>query len=127
MESDYSFATIKGYDETERKDIGIILIPDTYEVEGHIVPIKEIGKDSLAFLTNARTLLLGKNITSIGTNACQDLKYLTTIDYASSSSGNINIMPHAFEGCINLSEINIIDDITSISGYAFKGDRKSVV
>ena len=66
------------------------------------------------------TIVIGKNVTTIGVNAFKDVANLTTVQFESGRTASLTIGDGAFEGCTNLSTIELPETLTAIGANAFR-------
>ena len=98
-----------------------IKIPDTIEVDGITCKVTEISAN--AFKNNAvlKTITIGKNVGTIGTNALYGCKKLSKV---SCGNGIVRICDRAFANCRNLGSITIPGTVRSIGKQAFYNCKK---
>ena len=99
---------------------GTIIIPDS---------LKTISSNAFNGCTGIDTLIIGKSVQSIGYNAFKDCTQLTKVNFNADScitmmmgAGTSNISSYTvFNGCTNITSLNISNNVKTIPPYAFYG------
>ena len=99
---------------------GTIIIPDS---------LKTISSNAFNGCTGIDTLIIGKSVQSIGYNAFKDCTQLTKVNFNADScitmmmgAGTSNISSYTvFNGCTNITSLNISNNVKNIPPYAFYG------
>lgn len=121
---------------------GDVVIPDEITYEGRSYQVTSIGERAFEDCVNLATLVVGKNVTSIGFGAlggaglhtitfAEDSRLVTIEGWAFNGcfhlaecnlpEGLLNIAMAAFQGCSGMRSISIPSSVTSIASYAFNG------
>ena len=113
-DSNGKYASIVSYDQS----VNEIFIPETIEVDGEEIVVKEIG--TLAFANNyyLTSLEIPENVTKIGSSAFADCQNLESIEFGKNSNLE-EIGDYAFTRCSHLKSITIPDSVKSIGMEAF--------
>lgn len=82
--------------------------------------LKEIEMTAFAD-TGIKEIVLPASLTKIGREVFADCRNLTSVTFTDS---NIKLLPtEAFEGCINLTTVQLPSSLRAIGSYAFKGTK----
>lgn len=104
---DGTYAEVVGYEGTST----IVKIADTYQG----LPVKSIYDRAFQF-SDITSVIIGRNVTSIGNCAFENCFDLTSVMIPDSVT---SIKNEAFRSCNSLVSIVIPDSVTSIESYAF--------
>ena len=82
--------------------------------------LKEIEMTAFAD-TGIKEIVLPASLTKIGREVFADCRSLTSVTFTDS---NIKLLPtEAFEGCVNLTTVQLPSSLRAIGSYAFKGTK----
>lgn len=82
--------------------------------------LKEIEMTAFAD-TGIKEIVLPTSLTKIGREVFADCRNLTSVTFTDS---NIKLLPtEAFEGCVNLTTVQLPSSLRAIGSYAFKGTK----
>lgn len=82
--------------------------------------LKEIEMTAFAD-TGIKEIVLPASLTKIGREVFADCRNLTSVTFTDS---NIKLLPtEAFEGCVNLTTVQLPSSLRAIGSYAFKGTK----
>ena len=98
-----------------------VKIPDTVKISGITCKVTGIASNAFKNNTTLKTITIGKNVATIGTNAFYGCKNLVKV---SGGNGIVKISNKAFGNCINLTGITISQKVRSIGTQAFYNCKK---
>ena len=98
-----------------------VKIPDTVKISGITCKVTGIASNAFKNNTTLKTITIGKNVATIGTNAFYGCKNLVKV---AGGNGIVKISNKAFGNCINLTGITIPKKVRSIGIQAFYNCKK---
>ena len=98
-----------------------VRIPETVKVSGVTCKVTEISANAFKDDAVLKTVVIGKNVKTIGVNAFYGCKNLTKV---SGGAGLVTICDRAFLGCAALQGIVLPSTVTGIGKQAFYNCRK---
>lgn len=97
-----------------------VKIPATVTVDGVKYKVTAVAESAFKGNTKLTTVTIGKNVTSIGSQAFANCASLKTVTFAG-GSGLKSIGSSAFKNCKKLTKITIPNTVTKIGASAFSG------
>ncbi len=106
----YSVTAIEGYAFYGCTELTLITIPES---------VTSIGRYAF-YLSGLTEITISNRVTSIGESAFYNCKNLTTVNFNANNCTNMGSSSSpVFNGCNNLSSVNIGENVTRIPNYAF--------
>ncbi|MBD5132377.1 MAG: leucine-rich repeat protein, partial [Clostridiales bacterium] len=91
---------------------GAVVLPDT---------LTSIGGGVFKGNNNITSIIIGKNVETIGANAFQNCKGLRTVEFEEGGTKSITIGANTFQNCDKLNSINIPSRLTQIPNFFLYG------
>ena len=98
-----------------------ITVPSTIKYKGKSIPVTEIYWAAFKGMKKLKTVVIGKNVTTIGKNAFEKCVSLNTV---SGGKSLVSIGDSAFSGCKNLAEFTFCSKVKTIGKNAFLNCKK---
>ena len=102
-----------------------VVVPDYIQINGKKYPVTSISNNAFKNNKKLKNLVVGKNVTTIGSKAFQGCKNLTNVDLKASKVSKIQAK--AFSDCKKLKTMKVNGNtLKSVSKNAFSGSPKKV-
>ena len=101
---------------------GALVIPDSINYNGIRYAVIFIGVNAFKNCSGLTSITIPSSITSIGASAFADCSGLTSVTFNATNCTTMGSSNYpVFSNCINISTLNIDDNVTIIPNYAFTG------
>lgn len=105
------------------KNASSVVIPDTVTLaDGTVAQVTEIAADAFKKDTKLKSVTIGSNIETIGSNAFSGCSNITKVTIKGSSLKVVN--DGAFANCKKLTKVTLGKNVTTIGKNVFSGDKK---
>ncbi len=99
---------------------GTVTVPDTVDINGKTYKVTEIADNLYKGNKNITKVVIGSNVTKIGSNTFNGCTKLASVDL----KNTVEIGDGAFSKCTKLKTVKVPSTTKSIGKNAFSGDKK---